>query len=155
MDLPEGQGFMEEVLVTLKFHLEISHEEEKRRGGCKFPMSSQKRHELSDALRNEIVELFKSGAKRKEISQKTGVPMSTVGNTIRRWTSTGLITPMKRPGRPRVLRDRDLCKLDCLVKQNAGATLRMITDEFNLVSDIKVSERTIQRSLRELKSKSS
>ncbi|KAL1917153.1 uncharacterized protein VTP21DRAFT_4809 [Calcarisporiella thermophila] len=114
-------------------------------------MDPQTRHELSDALRGQIIGLFQSGTTHREISKMTGVPKSTVGSTIKRWLKTGSETPAKRPGRPRIMKERDLRKLERLIKQNRNAPLRIITSEFNMGNDVKVSERTIQRTLRELR----
>jgi transposase len=110
----------------------------------------QKRQELSDFDRGQIIGMNKVGTKKAEISRVTGKSYSTVTRTINRYETTGSVTPKKRLGPSPILKDRDLRVLERIVKKNRNATLQAITNEFNQGYEIKVSKHTIRRRLHDL-----
>jgi|SRR5581483_4109613 len=113
-------------------------------------MNLEKRHLVPNSLRSEIIGMYRLGTKQKIISEMTGVPAYTVCKIIKRWETTGSVALVKPPGRPQIMTDRDLRQLDRVIKQNRRAPLRVITSEFNMGRERKVSERTIHRCLHKL-----
>jgi len=65
------------------------------------------------------------------ISEKLGIPRSTVYDTINRYKQTGSPHPEKRPGRPEALSERDQCSLVRITLTNRNQPLAVITEMFN------------------------
>ena len=64
-------------------------------------------NELSEAQRERIIGAYLSGIKQTVISEKLGIPTSTVYDTIKRYKDTGSAILEKCPGRPKSLIQRD------------------------------------------------
>ena len=65
------------------------------------------RKELSVAQHEQIIGAYINGVKQKVISAQLDIPTSTINDTIKRYKETGSATPEKRPGRPKLLTQRD------------------------------------------------
>jgi hypothetical protein len=63
--------------------------------------------ELTEFERGIIIGGWLFGHSEREIEKKTGLPKSTIHDTIERYEETGLGTSRPRSGRPPILTDRD------------------------------------------------
>jgi transposase len=104
--------------------------------------------ELTDFERGEIIGLYK-GKKytQTEIIKILKHPKSTVGDVIKKYNEQGLTSTLPRPGRPKILSERDNRQLIKITKNNRNKTLEEITEDFNEIINKPVSSRTIQRTL--------
>src|SRR5947209_8791820 len=83
--------------------------------------------ELSNEQRERIIGAHLSGVKQKVISVQLNIAPSTVNDTIRRYRQTHSAIPKKRPGRPKVLTDRDRRVLKRIVREDRFAALPVLT----------------------------
>lgn len=81
------------------------------------------------------------------ISQKLGVPASTVYDTIDRYKKTGSAHPVERPGRPPMLTDRDIRALSRITLNDREATLQEIREEVKGSIGITLSRNTTRKYL--------
>ncbi|CAI2172116.1 17576_t:CDS:10 [Funneliformis geosporum] len=72
-----------------------------------FVKRKMRENELSEAQRERIISVYLSDTKQTVISTQLGIPTSTVNNTIKRYKETGSALPEKRPGRLKILNQRD------------------------------------------------
>ncbi|MBW0462508.1 hypothetical protein O181_002223 [Austropuccinia psidii MF-1] len=107
--------------------------------------------QLDHQTRGSIVSMSKAGMSIRIISDKTGVPSSTVHDTIRKYRERGTVNSLPRPGRPRKLNDSDMRHLSQVVRQSNREPLKKIKS--SLMAD--VSTRTIQRAMRQVEKQSS
>ena len=108
---------------------------------------SKKREEVSDDIRNQVVGAHRVGASIRTISTSLGVPKSTVADTIKRFRLTRTATPDTRPGRPRILNDRDRRALMRNVIRSRTSTLGMLTVHTISPDGQRISPSTIRREL--------
>ena len=89
--------------------------------------------ELSNEQRERIIGAHLSGVKQKVISVQLNIAPSTVNDTIRRYRQTHSAIPKKRPGRPKVLTDRDRRVLKRIVREDRFASLPVLTGKLNSI----------------------
>lgn len=101
---------------------------------------------LSVDLKQEIVDLFKSGRKQSEICLQLKLSKQTVSKVIKNFKVRGCIINLKRGDRPR----KTTKKTDSLIKRtsqkNPNFSGRQV---FNEIGNLQISSRTVLRRLRE------
>jgi len=107
----------------------------------------ERRKELTDFERGEIVGLSRGGFSYGNISKILDIPKSTVGVVVKKYNEERLTTTKPRSGRPKILSERDNRHLIKIAKENRSKTLEELTENFNTAMNISVSNRTIQRAL--------
>ncbi|CAB4389996.1 unnamed protein product [Rhizophagus irregularis] len=103
--------------------------------------------ELLEALRERVIGSYLSGTKQRIISVQLGIPASTVNDTIKRYKKTGSATPEKRPGRPKMLTERDTHVLRRVVHANRFSPLGDITDRLNSSLNATFHHNTVRKYL--------
>ncbi|CAB4382747.1 unnamed protein product [Rhizophagus irregularis] len=103
--------------------------------------------ELSETLRERVIGAYLSGTKQIDISVQLGIPASTVNNTIKRYKKTGSATPEKRPGRSKMLTERDTHVLRRVVRANRFSPLGDITDRLNSSLNTTFHHNTVRKYL--------
>ena len=78
--------------------------------------------ELSETTRKSIIQLHKDGSGYRKISSMLNIPISTVGDTVRRWKSFQTTTSLPRSGRPSKISDRMARHLGRKVQNNPRLT---------------------------------
>ena len=78
--------------------------------------------ELSESTRKSIIQLHRDGLGYRKISSVLNIPISTVGDTVRRWKSFHLSTSLLRSGRPTKMSDRTARNLVRKVQNNPRLT---------------------------------
>ena len=69
-----------------------------------------KTKELSNDIRQKIIDGHKSGQEYQKIASQLNIAVSTVGSIVRKWKATGgVVKNMARSGRPRKLNNIGLC----------------------------------------------
>jgi transposase len=76
------------------------------------------------------------------------LPMSTVGDVIVKWKCEGKTTMKPRPGRPRLMTDRDHRTLKKVVRETRQKLSETITREFRSATNCSASTMTVNRELR-------
>lgn len=110
---------------------------------------SDKRRELTEFERGEIVGAHRCGKSQLEIAEIFGFARTTVQRVIKQFEENGLTKPAPRSGRPPKLDDNDKIRLAKLVEENHHTSLAEITDKMRDILLDDISERTIQRALHE------
>lgn len=72
---------------------------------------------ISSFLRGEIIGMMKSGLSTREISEKTKVPRTTIGNICRKYTQIGHVNRLEGSGRPKTLNYQERAKILKIHKQ--------------------------------------
>lgn len=111
-------------------------------------MSSRK--ELTDFERGMIVGCHLGEMSVREISKQLNIPKSTIGNVLKKWKSTGDTAPKKRPGRPKILTDRNRRGLRRLVSSSRRRSLENICLEMRATIGRPVSASTTRRELHDM-----
>lgn len=104
-------------------------------------------NEMSDDTKKVIIQLIESGHRASEISESLNINKSTISKFLKRWRERGNVENRPRKGRPRFVTVRGERTLSRLVKNARRTTLKDITADFNNSTPIKVSRRTVQRTL--------
>ena len=78
--------------------------------------------ELSESTRKSIIQLHRDGLGYRKISSVLNIPISTVGDTVRRWKSFHPSTSLARSGRPTKMSDRTARNLVRKVQNNPRLT---------------------------------
>ena len=108
------------------------------------------RKELTDDQRNEIIGVYKCGIKGSTISVNLGLSSSTVYDTINQFNKTGSPHPQYRPGRPKMLSERDERALVRIANSDREATLADITNGLGAALQKPISTKTTSRYLNKL-----
>lgn len=109
----------------------------------------EKRRELSEFERGQIVGAHHAGMTERSIAEMYGFAKSTVNRVINDFEKRGLTKPPPMSGRLPKLKESDKSRLTELVEENHLASLSEITAQFrDLILD-DVSESTIRRALHE------
>lgn len=77
-----------------------------------------KRRELSLEERKIVISNFKDGKSLSEIGKIVGRSKSTIQNVVNRYNCEKRIDNLQRPGRPKLLSDRDERFIKAIVKKN-------------------------------------
>ncbi|GFW27376.1 transposable element Tc1 transposase [Trichonephila clavipes] len=109
-----------------------------------------KSKELSEFNRGSIEGCHLCGKSVREIADILQKPKSTVSDVIVKWKRRGSETAEKITGRPKILGERSRRTLKRVVKQNRKSSLVEISHEFQSLSGISVSSRTVRRELENL-----
>lgn len=105
-----------------------------------------KEKEVSDYLRNRIIELHVEGKSYRKISAEINVPFSTVGSIIRKFKQHGTTINRPRSGAPRKINDRSRRLLLKKVKNKPMITRKELRNDLE-AAGTSVSNRTISREL--------
>nr|XP_042905039.1 uncharacterized protein LOC122270693 [Parasteatoda tepidariorum] len=105
------------------------------------------RQELNEAERGMIIGAHRFGHSISAISDKFQIPRSTVGDVVLKWEREGVIKPQSRPGKPKIMSDRDRRSLRRVVKANRQMSLDTVATNFRAASGSVASARTIRREL--------
>ena len=84
--------------------------------------TSHIREEIDDNTRFSIVKLHESGHSYRDITRLTGIPKSTAGDIITRWSTRGSVSNMPRAGRPPKLSHRDQIAMTLFCQKNRAAS---------------------------------
>ena len=103
--------------------------------------------ELSNEQRERIIGAHLSGTKQKVISAQLSIAPSTVNDTIKRYKQTHSATPKKRPGRPKMLTDRDVRVLKRIVREDRFGSLPVLTGKLNSDLETTLHTSTVRRYL--------
>ena len=106
-----------------------------------------KRKQLSNDIKNVIVEMRKSGHKLQEIADTLNIPRGTVSDVVVRFKCRGSVENKPHTGHHRLLDERDTRGLARLVRSDRKTPLKDVTTRFNENRETQVSNRTVQHSL--------
>ena len=105
-----------------------------------------KTEELPYALRKRILNMYNSGFGYRKISTLTDVPISTIGNIIRKWKSKQTCLNLQRTGRPRKISRREKSRMTRRVTQNPFITIKELKSGLQ-EKGTSVCENTVSRAL--------
>jgi transposase len=103
--------------------------------------------ELSDFERGLVIGCHISDKSVRDIATLLKLPKSTVGDMIVKWKREGTITTKPRPGRPRLMADRD-CRALKVVRETCQTPSETNTHEFRSAMNCPASTMTMRRELR-------
>ena len=106
-----------------------------------------KRKQLSNDIKNVIVEMRRSGHKLQEIADTLNIPRGTVSDVVVRFKRRGSVENKLHTGPHRLLEERETRGLIRLVRSDRKTPLKDVTTRFNENRETQVSKRTVQRSL--------
>jgi len=109
----------------------------------------QKRKELTESDRNQIIGAWKCGISGLIISKTLKFPTSITYDVINHYKNTEEIKPPSRSGRPPALTERDKRHLTYIVKEDRKVTLNELNDKFIQATSNKICIRTLQKYLHE------
>jgi transposase len=98
-----------------------------------------KRKQLSNDIKNMIIEMRKSGYKLQEITDTLNIPRGTVSDVVR-FKRRGSVENKPRTGRHRLLDERDTMGLVRLVRSDRKTPLMEVTTRFNENRETQVSK---------------
>jgi transposase len=101
--------------------------------------------ELSDFKRGLVIGYHISNKYIRDIAIILKLPKSMVGDVIVKWIREGTTTMKPRPGRPRLMTDRDLRALNKVVRETRQTSREAITHEFRSATNCPASIMTVRR----------
>jgi transposase len=102
--------------------------------------------ELSDFVRGLIIGCYISHKSVRDIATLLQLPKSTVADVIAKWEREGTTTMKHRPGRPRLMTDRDRRALK-VVRETRQTSSETINREFRSATNCPASTMTVRREL--------
>jgi transposase len=105
--------------------------------------------ELSDFERRLVIGCHISKKSARDIATLLNFPKSAVGDVIVKWKYEGITTTKSRPGRPRLMTDRDSRALKKVVRETRQTSSETITREFRSATNCPASTMTVCRELEE------
>lgn len=105
-----------------------------------------KSKEISQDLRQQIVNFHESGLSLREISKRLTVPRSSVQTIIHKYKNHGTTQPLNRSGRRRVLTPSDEDMLVQQVKMHPRTTVKELVKILEAIGT-KISSSTVKRVL--------
>ena len=75
-------------------------------------------YETNIAKKLNIIRLYNDGFNERYIVKETGIPKTTVHNTITKYRNNGTIMRIKGSGRPKLLNNEDIRYLENLIHEN-------------------------------------
>lgn len=106
-----------------------------------------KAKELSEMTRKSIIQMHNDGSGYRKISSLLNIPISTVGDTVRRWKSFHLATSLPRSGRPPKISDRMARNIVRKAKNNPRLTRSELQKDLQ-ASGTNVCKNTVRSVLR-------
>lgn len=103
--------------------------------------------ELSDEKKRTIVTLSDDGLSGRQIAKMLKINASTVHKFLKRYGERGYVENESRSGRPTKYDDKLDRQLLRVVEKNRRKSLQMITNSFNEVASVTLSQRTVRRRL--------
>ena len=101
-------------------------------------------NEVSMTHRERIIGAYLMGTKQRDISTQLGIPTSTICDIIKRYKETGSTEPKQRPGRPKLLSERDTRALNRIIRTNRFSPLGDVTDKLNTSLDAALHYNTVR-----------
>ena len=103
------------------------------------PSNMGKTKELSQDLRDRIVDLHKSGIGYKNISKMLGIKVTTIGAIVRKFKKFNMTITRPRSGAPQKISPRGVARIMRTVRNRPATTQR------ELVNDLKAAGTTVTR----------
>ena len=101
---------------------------------------------LQDDKRELLVKDYEKTRDAKKIAAAYGVSVSTVYRLAKQKATTGTVKlQVSRRGRKRVLSEEDLIRIEEMIKENPGITLREIVETLELSAGGETVRRAIKR----------
>lgn len=110
----------------------------------------RRREELSDFQRGTVVGCYQCKKSVREISDLLDLPKSTVSTVILNWKRGGITTALPRSGRPHKIKEKDRQMLEKIAQESCLPSIQALTSEFQKVSGVTVSCKTVRRELHEM-----
>jgi transposase len=104
--------------------------------------------ELSDFEHGLVIGCHISKKSVRDIANLLKLPKSMVGDVIVKWKREGTTTTKQRPGRPRLMTDRDRRALKKVVRETRQTSSETITCEFHSATNCPASIMTVCQGLR-------
>jgi transposase len=104
--------------------------------------------ELSDFERELVIGCHISKKSVRDNAALLKLPMSRAGDVIVKWYREGTTITKPRPGRPRLMTERDRRALKKAVRETRQTTSETITREFRSATNCPASSMTVRRELR-------
>jgi transposase len=104
--------------------------------------------ELSDSERGLIVGCHVSKKSVRDIATILKLPKTAIGDVIVKWKREGTATKKRRPGRPRLVANKDRQALKNVVLETHQISSETTTREFGSATNCSASTMTVPRELR-------
>ncbi len=98
---------------------------------------------LSEFEKGEIIALFKIGKTYSNISSELGIPISTVGDVIKKWKDLGIVSRLPGSGRPSIFNQSEEELLNHLCNENSRLCAKDLRKKMIDITNKKASIRTI------------
>lgn len=105
---------------------------------------------LTENERGQIIGLYKNGVSKVKISKVLGFPRTTVIRTIQNFEERGNVKSLLNSGRPKILNNIHQKELKKIIKKDNRKSAEQIKDQFNEITSLQVSTKTIRRNLHDL-----
>lgn len=104
-------------------------------------------NQVPQDIRGGILALHEAGSSEREISRQLVVPKSTVHSILKHYRETGSLKVKDRQGRPNVTTKREDSLIVRSSKKDRKKPATVLTSEFNVNRDEKISVATVKRRL--------
>ena len=94
--------------------------------------------------------MYNDGFNERYIVKETGIPKTTVHNTITKYRNNGTIMRIKGSGRPKLLNNEDIRYLENLIHENPRISSKKMSKLLEKDKKKVVSERTIRATLNKI-----
>ena len=103
---------------------------------------------LSADLGQRVVDALQQGQTRRQVAERFGVSLASVGRLARQWREQGHLQPPPIPGRARAVRPSEQETLRALVAADKDATLASLSAAFEQPTGRRTCPSALQRNVR-------
>lgn len=102
--------------------------------------------QLTDAQKWKIVYLFNDlQLTQQQIAKRVNCTRQTVASVLQKYSETATVSDRQRSGRPSLMNQQSLKRLDRIINKHDSYTSTALADEMRKQSGIRISPRTIRR----------
>ena len=109
----------------------------------------RKSRELSSGCKESIITLVRNGQSFGEVGRLLQIPKTTVYSVWKKFTACGSVENKRRSGRKKSIDGRAARRLVRQMKGDRKKTLAVVTRDFNNNNNVRVSQKTVWRRLRQ------
>ncbi|MBW0592693.1 hypothetical protein O181_132408 [Austropuccinia psidii MF-1] len=102
-------------------------------------------HQYDNETKARIVGMCDAGLSLRKISELTRIPKTSIQDIVTRFNDCGMVQNLPRPGRKRILNERDIQQLKQVTQIQRRASLNEITNSITKEASLQTVQRVLHK----------